>query len=867
MSSIAQRSFASGEITPSLYARVDVSKYATGLKTLRNMYVMRHGGATNRPGTKFICEVRDSTTSVRLIPFIFNTAQTYVLEFGNQYMRVIKSGAQVLNSAQNITSITQANPCVVTIAGHGYASTDEVYITGVGGMTELNGRNFKITVLTANTFSLQYLDDTNVNSTAFTAYTSGGTAQSIYTISTPYVEADLMDLKYVQSADVITIVHPTYAPRTLTRASDTSWTLATITFAPGVSAPAGTPTVTPVGTTGSTTYNYKITAVDSETFEESLGSTAGTTTTGNATLSTTNYNSISWSSVSGAGQYNVYRELNGVYGFIGVAGSTSFSDKGALTPDTTDTPPTARNPFSATGDYPSCVTYYQQRLVLANQNNDTETCYASRTGNFYNFTVSNPTQDDDAVTFQLAGRQVNEIHNMIDLGTLVLFTETGEHAVQGDASGFLTPGQVNPKQYSYNGSKSDLAPLLVGGTAIYVQARGSIVRDLGYDYSVDGYKGNDLTVFSSHLVDGYELIDWTYQQVPHSIVWVVRDDGALLGLTYIKEQEMLAWHRHDFQTSTYAENVCTIPGTLEDEVYLVINRLIDGVEKRYIEKFTTRFLDDIKDATFLDSHLSYDGRNTNVSHTMTLSGGTNWTYDETLTCTSSTGYFTSADVGNEVHFTLSDGGVIRLTIEAYSSTTVVTGKANRTVPAELRSTATDLWARAVDTVTGLWHIEGEDVSVFADGYVIANPNNPSYTTVTVTDGLVTLSEAYSVIHVGLPYTSDLETLNIDTANGETISDKKSNVSHVTLFVEKTRGGFVGARAPDTAAGETFLEGLTEIKVREFEGYDEPIDLVTGTMDVNIRSEWNSNGRIFVRQTDPIPMSILAVVPAGLFPFK
>lgn len=865
MSSIAQRSFASGEITPSLYARVDISRYATGLKTLRNMIVMRHGGATNRPGTRFICEVRDSSKSVRLIPFIFNTAQTYVLEFGNQYMRVIKNGAQVLNTGKNITGATQANPCVITSVAHGYASTDEVYIASVGGMTELNGRNFKITVLTADTFSLQHLDETNVDATGFAAYTSGGTAQSVYTIATPYVEADLMSLKYVQSADVVTIVHPTYEPRTLSRASDTSWTLATITFAPGISAPSGTPTVTPTGTTGSTTYSYKITAVDAESYEESLGSTTGTTTTGNATLSSTNYNAVSWASVTGAGQYNVYRSLNGVFGFIGVAGSTSFNDIGAVTPDTTDTPPTARNPFSGSGNYPSCVTYYQQRLVLANTDNDTESCHCSRTGNFYNFTTSSPTQDDDAVTFQLAGRQVNEIHNVLDLGALLLFTETGEHAVQGDSSGFLTPGQVNPKQYSYNGSKSGLAPLLVGGSAVYVQARGSIVRDLGFDFAVDGYKGNDLTVFSSHLVDGNELMDWAYQQVPHSIVWAVRDDGVLLGLTYIKEHEMLAWHRHDLQANTYVENVCVIPGALEDSLYLVVNRLIDGVEKRYIEKLSTRFIDDIKDATFLDSYLSYDGRNVTLAHTMTLSGGATWAYDETITCTSSASFFTAADVGNEIHFVLDNFAPLRFTIEGYTSATVVTGKPHKTVPAWLQAYPTPLWSKAVDELRGLWHLEGEDVSIFADGFVIANPNNPSYDVATVTNGAITLAECYSVIHVGLPYTSDLETLNIDTANGETISDKKSNVSHVTLFVEDSRGGFVGPAAP--AQGADFLDGLTEIKVREFENYDDPVSLVTGTMDVNIRAEWNSNGRIFVRQTDPIPMSILAVVPAGLFPFR
>lgn len=865
MPSVTQRSFASGEITPSLYARVDVAKYATCLKTCRNFYVMRHGGATNRPGTQFICEVKDSSKEVRLVPFVFNNTQTYILEFGDQYIRVIKNGAQVLNATKSITGVTNANPCVVTVVGHGYATGTEVYISGVGGTTELNGRNLKITSLSADTFSLQYLDGTNVNSTSFGVYTSGGTTRSVYEISSPYLEADLAALKYVQSADVITIAHPNYAPRTLSRTGDTSWTLAAITFAPGIAAPAGTPTVTPTGATGSTTYNYVITAVDEETSEESLGSSVGTTTTGNANLTATNYNAISWTAVSGASQYNVYRDLNGIYGLVGIAGSTSFHDIGAVDPDTANSAPVARNPFSAAGDYPSCVTYYQQRLMFGNTTNDPEGIYGSRTGSYYNFTTSNPIQDDDSITFGLAGRQVNEVHDMIDLGSLVVFTESGEHAIQGNGSGILLPAEVNPKQHSYNGIKSDISPITIGNTALYVQARGSLVRDLAFEFSSDGYSGSDLTVFSAHLIDGYEILDWAYQKVPHSIVWCVRDDGTLLGLTYLKDQQLLAWHRHDFQSDAYAESVATIPAGTEDALYIVMIRTVDGVEKRYIEKLSTRFIDNIVDATFMDSHLSVDGRNESGSHTMTLSGGTTWEYDETLTCTSSSSFFTASDVGNHIHFTLSDGTQIRFTINAYTSGTVVTGKPHKTVPAELRTTATTFWAKAVDQVSGLWHLEGKDVSIFADGFVIANPNNPSYTVKTVTDGAIQLDDAYAVIHVGLPYTSDIETLNIDTPNGETLSDKKMLISKVTMFVEKSRGGWVGIEAPDETVG--FLNGLNEIKARSFETYDDPVALTTGTMDINIQSTWNSNGRVFVRQTDPIPLTVLAIVPTGLIPFR
>jgi len=215
MTTVIQRSFSSGEVSPSLYARTDLVKHATGLRTAQNGIILRYGGYANRAGTEFINEVSDSAKTVRLVPFIFNATQTYVLEFGEEYMRVIKDGVQVKLTAQNITGITAANPAVVTIAGHGYANDDEVAIASVGGMTELNGRNFKVANVTANTFSLKYMDGTAVNSSSFTAYTSGGTASKIYQIATPYQESELASLYYVQSADVISIVHPNHPPAEL----------------------------------------------------------------------------------------------------------------------------------------------------------------------------------------------------------------------------------------------------------------------------------------------------------------------------------------------------------------------------------------------------------------------------------------------------------------------------------------------------------------------------------------------------------------------------------------------------------------------------------------------------------------------------
>jgi len=854
MTNIAIRSFTGGELSPSLYARVDLAKYQQGLRTCKNFLVQRHGGVANRPGTMFVGEVNDSSETVRLIPFIFNADQTYVLEFGDQYMRVIQNGAHLTETGQSITAVTQANPAVVTITGHGYSNGDEVYISGALGMTELNNRNFKVANVTANTFELTSMSGTNFDSTSLDAYTSGGLAYKIYEIVTPYLEADLSELQFVQSADVVTIVHPSYAPRELARTGHTSWTITTITFAPTIAAPTG---VTNTGSGGST-YRWVVTAIEEDTYQESLASAETTSSTNPSSTAVT----INWTAVTGAQEYNVYRFKNGAFGFVGIASSNTFTDDG-ITPDATSSPPITRNPFNASDDYPSAVTYFQQRLCFANTNNNPERVYTSKSGAFKNFTISSPLQDDDAVTFTLAGRQVNEVRHLLDIGELIIMTSGAEWSVEGGSGGVLTPIDVNPKQHSYSGS-SNLSPIIISGSALFVQARGNVVRDLGFDFNIEGYRGNDLTIFSTHLFEGKTIVDWTYQQVPNSVVWCVRSDGVLLGLTYVREHQVWAWHRHEF-TNGLVENVTVVPEGDEDFLYVVVKRTVDGETRRYVERLSSRFVDstDLEALTYLDSYLTYDGRNTG-SETMTISGGTTWAYDETLTLTASTSTFVAADVGNQVFIEDAAGDTIRFTIDAYTSGTVVTGRPHKTVPNSLRNAAVATWSKAVDQVTGLWHLEGQNVSVYADGFVVANPNNDSYDSISVSNGTATLDKSYAVIHVGLPITSDMETLDIDQIEGESIADKKKQINRVTLFVESSRGIFAGNSAP---TGSNILEGLEELKIRDDEGYDDPVNLKTGVVEVNIRPEWNSNGRVFIRQTDPLPLSVLAIVPSGSIPIR
>ncbi len=197
------------------------------------MIIYPHGSAARRSGSRFIAEVKSSAAKTRLIPFEFSTTQTYMMEFGNQYIRFYKDNGQILEGDKTISGATQANPVVITATSHGYSNGDEISITSVSGMTELNNKRYLVANKTTNTFEITDVDGTNINGTSFTAYTSGGVANRVYEISTPYLTAELFDIKYAQSADVMYITHPNHEVEKLSRTGHTSWTLSDVDFTKG----------------------------------------------------------------------------------------------------------------------------------------------------------------------------------------------------------------------------------------------------------------------------------------------------------------------------------------------------------------------------------------------------------------------------------------------------------------------------------------------------------------------------------------------------------------------------------------------------------------------------------------------------------
>lgn len=857
MSTLTQRSFSSGELTPSLHARTDFYKYANGLKTCRNATVMKHGGVKNRPGTSFVAAAKHGDKPTRLIPFVFNDEQTYILEFGHEYIRVYKEGERVgvfevstpydeddifnlkyVQSADVLT-LVHANykPMELKRLGETTWELDEIVFKPTSNYPTL----ISTTIGKTGSETLRY-KVTAVSEDGFEESLPGLAASSIVyinaiTLAAPIVIGSTLTAN-VENGDEIYIRNVNGTTelnnRTFTVANKTATTFEL------------------EGTNGTNYTPYISGGVTEKNFVE--------ITAGNTLLSEDPH-ILTWSKVSGAREYNIYKENNGRYGLIGVSSVNEYNDIG-VDPDTNDTPPVASTPFIDEEDYPSTVTYIQQRLAFGRG----EKVTMSRTAKFKNFTTSNPIKDDDAVTFSMVGRQVNQVKHMLDIGKLVILTSGGEWSAGGDASGTIKPLSVNLKQHTYNGS-SDLQPIVVNGTALYVQSRGSIIRDLGFDYTIDGYTGNDITIFSSHLFKDNTIVDWTYQQSPESIVWAVRDDGILLGLTFNRAHEVIAWHRHDFQGEK-VKSVSVVPEGSEDFLYLVIERTINGTTYQFIERMNTRKITDNKNYIFMDCARSYDGRNTVEGLWVKLSSAGGWTYEDTLTLSHQTGAI-GADIGDRIDIEY-EGEIIRCEVVAYNPGTygdldsTYDVKAHKTVPESMRDEEIETWTKAIKTWLGASHLEGEDLSVFADGFVVANPNNDSYEKVTVSGGSVTFDKAYGVIHAGLPYTTDIETLDIDNPQGETMADKHINITGATLHIEDSRGIWVGTKDPGE---EDYLEGLEEIKIRNDEDYDEPVGLKTGKVDINIRGEWNNNGRVFIRQVDPLPMSILAISPAGDIPLR
>lgn len=434
---------------------------------------------------------------------------------------------------------------------------------------------------------------------------------AILEVATPFAVADLVDLRFAQSADVIYFAHPSYAPCKVSRYADDDWRFSTLTFMPIMATP-GAPSLSILdkraaddkpNNPSKTDYTYLITAFDEEGVESKPSASA---TIEAEDLNSVDYHiRISWARVSGAEGYRIYKKKQGVFGFIGRASAdeTSFDDKN-IGADTEDTPPEYKNPFEGEGNYPAQVFFHQQRLGYAATTNRPITVWLSRSGEFENFASSTPPKDDDAIEVTLAATQASRIVWLQpDRTSLAFGTEGSEWILTPSEGVALTPSTVSFQLQTTNGGSDAVPAVSVNGSIIYVQRGSGAVREFAYNYSADKYLGQDLTILARHVVKDVDMVSWAFQQEPYSVLWCVLSDGTVAALTYMKEQEVIGWHRH--RTDGSFLWVASIPGVPDDQLWFVVQRS-GGV---FIERMDNFFdSEDLSEAYFLDSSLNYQGK-------------------------------------------------------------------------------------------------------------------------------------------------------------------------------------------------------------------------------------------------------------------
>lgn len=580
-----QPSFGSGEISPLAFARVDIDRYRSALRTCRNFIVQPQGGVANRPGTRFVAEVKDSSKEVKLQEFIFNEDQAYILEFGDEYVRFYTNGARV-----SVTSSEQVEWNVAT----NYVVGD--YVTLAGG-------------------TVYYCIDDNVGFSP-DAYPATWTASSVYEEPTPYLEADLGDLKFESSADVTYITHPDYQPRTLTRFGATDFRLELYDPQDGPFAPENvtSTTVTPDATSGSVSLTassgifastdvgalFKVTHfVDGQKLSTSLSST-GATSSINAYTTWRIITHGTWSakfdiqkSSDGGSTWTVIRSFSSVddynvdtsgtedvevhtepflvrvnvtsytsgtinldltsdsYFQDGIGEITTFNAATSVYMDTiTDIGATdatdqwSYGAWSATRGYPAVSRFFQDRLCFASTTAEPQTVWMSRTGHYNSFVRHLTLLDTDGVTINLPSRQVNQINGLVGLTRLLVLTNASVWSVGSTSTGVITPSTIDTKIENYRGA-SGVIPVIVGNEIIYMQTNGKTVRNLGFELASESFTGSELNILAKHLFDKWTITDMAYQQDPDSVIWCLRSDGVLLGCTYIPDQNLVAWHWHD----------------------------------------------------------------------------------------------------------------------------------------------------------------------------------------------------------------------------------------------------------------------------------------------------------------------------------
>lgn len=869
---VIQPSFSSGEFSPELYSRVDLQKYSTGLKTCKNMIIHPTGGVSNRPGTKFIAEAKYANYNTRLVAFEFSVTQAYIIEFGHGYCRFYMNGGQILKAspAAWVTStsyhigdfVTESSKTYYCIVDHssGTFATD----------------------LAANKWVEQYCYEipTDYESADIFKLKFTQSADVLYIVHPDYPPAqlerydhdhwELVDYEFEEgpfrlsnsdSASTIT-VNAVTGSATMTAAKDvfnsghvgSLWRVEHDIEGQSLSLAYTTPTTSAsikcggtwrIITHGTWTGKFKI--------QKSID--GGSNWTNLRTYSSKDdFNVNTYGEEDDDDPFLIriycYELSSGTVSIdltsdpftqSGTVEVTAYTNTKSVTVSvlrtlgsTSATTNWAEGAWSDYRGYPSTVTFYQDRLSFASNEAEPQTIWFTEAGNYTSFLRSSPLEDTDGITINLPARKMNGIRNLVGLSKLLALTSASEWSIGAD--GALTPTTVSAQVEGYRGCSEVIDPIIIGNRIIYVQRMGSKLRDLGYDFGVNGFTGDILNNFSSHLLNGYEVVDMDYAEEPNNLVWLVRDDGILLSLTYLREQDVLGWSWHDTQGKF--KSVATIPGDGYHEVWFVVER----GSKVFIEQMYTRSEStNPRKQYFLDCCISYN----------TPKVITNITQQAAGVITSTSHGLNDGDVidiyevegmtelnGNR--YKVANAGASNFTLKDYYTDADIdtSGFGAYTGGGEAYLTT--------DTVDGLDHLNGYVCNILADGSVITNK--------TISGGEYEFNSAVGLAHFGLGYTSEIETLNLEMATNEgTIQGKQVQIPSVIFRFENSRGGWVG---PDE-------DHLDELIQRTDEPLNSPTRLYTQEYTVAIDAAYTSGARIIYRQVDPLPVKILAIIPKGI----
>lgn len=919
-SSPLKNDFAAGEFAPVAESRVDFQRYPSGCRILENFLPLVVGAAVRRPGTAFIASTRIPDKQALLFPFQYSTEQAYVLEFGDLYVRFYRNDGPLLEAAKTITGATAANPVVLTIIAHGWSNGDDFEASTIGGMTQLNGRRFRVANKTTNTVELQDMHGANINGTAYSAYTSGGSASRVYTLTSTYQESDLTGLKYAQKADVFYVTHTEYVPRKLERWGATNWTLSLVDFQDGpyLATNASQATLAKSAVSGA---GITISSSTSTTITGAANNGSGAIRITSAAHGWKSGDRIDIAAVTGTteanGTWTVIRVNANAYDLAGSTFANAYSAGGTAKPhifETTDVGRLIRIQDSATwgyakitaygsaisvtadvlsnfgatsavttwrlglystgGGYPSCVTFYEGRLFfggcpLAPTRVDGSMSQAYET--FSPTTTAAVVGDDNAVSYSLDSGDVNNVLWMKDDEKgLLVGTKGGEWLVRANnQNGALTPTNVKAVRTTTYGSYENSQPVRTGKDVLFVQRKQKKLRNLNYTYEIDGFDAGDLTLLSPHIGQ-YLFGQVAFQSEPEGWVWCTRGDGQVPTLMYARSESKIGWARQVFggffdaakSRPAMAESVCTVPSPTDnrDEVWLIINRTINGQTERYVEVLTAPWEvgSDQEQAFYLDAALTFNGAS---AATQILTPGTGATVKATVGVTFTAGgsVFVVGDVGRDISMRWFDYGetdpedpaqlgiwkTARARITAYSSGTVVTATILSAWP-NLDAMPVSGWRLSAIALSNLWHLEGQTLRINAEG--------ATHPDVVVANGRAVLDRRVGYAIAGLAYESRLQTMRIEGGSQDgTAQAKTKRFNEVSVRIVQGLGGEIGPTFADS--------DMTPISYRTSAT---PMGQAKRIGDGDHRVKWErgyeKEGRIAVRQSSPFPLTVAAIMP-------